>query len=56
MDLFRDPTRYEGELGRGGEQVGCAGEGVVVVVVVVGVDLGLGPAEDPEGVVGSEVD
>lgn len=36
--------------------MGGAGEGVVVLVDVVGVDLGLVPAENPEGVVQSEID
>lgn len=56
MDLVRDPTRFKSELRRRGEEVFDPREGVVVVVAFVRVDLGLGPAEDPEGVVGSEVD
>ena len=33
-----------------------AGQWVVIVVLALGIDLGLVPMEDPEGVVGSKVD
>lgn len=36
--------------------MGGSGQRVVVVILTFRVDLGLGPAVDPEGVVGSEVD
>jgi len=50
------PARGEGNLAGEGEEVARGGDGVVVVVLALGVDFGSGPAEDPEGVVGAEVD
>lgn len=56
MDLFGAPTRFEPELGGLCQEVLGTRQGVVVVVLALGVDLRLGPSEDPEVVVGSEVD
>lgn len=56
VDLFRSMARPKPNPPGLGQQVGRPGERIVVMVVALGVDLGLGPAEDTEGVVRAEVD
>lgn len=56
VDLLGPTVRGEGDLLRKREEVACDRERVVIVVLALGVDLGAGPAEDAEGVVGAEVD
>lgn len=56
MDLFGAPPGLETDLLGPRQQVLCPGQRVLVVVLALRVDLGLGPSEDPELVLGSEVD
>lgn len=56
MDLLRAAAGGESELLRSRKKVRSARERVVVVVMMLVVDLRFGPPENPEGVIGSEVD
>lgn len=56
MDLLGAPTRLKSDRVGLREEVLGPRQGVVVVVGLVRVDLGFGPVEDPELVVGSHVD
>ena len=56
MDLLRHPTRPEPDFHRLCQQMGRARQRIVLLVEFFRVDFGLAPLEDPEGVVGLEVD